>query len=94
MKTKHFRRKVFDVQAVKVTEKNRDKVAKWSNGALLEVTDTRGNRRKAIKIDVWNPRVLRHSYAYEGNWVVKSAQGFKIFTHTTFLKNFEEVHDG
>jgi hypothetical protein len=95
MDTQKYRRKPLEVDAVQVTEENFYDVAKWCEG---NITSTRQGvdgsliaSRKYIEISVVHPLNARQRRAFVGDWVLKSDQGFKIYSGAAFAKGFELV---
>ena len=84
METNTFIRKPLTVQAVQVTDDNLYDVAKWCGGDVHTA-----NGKKHIQVNVLHPLHQKQSRAGVGDWVLKSAQGFKIYADTAFTKGFE-----
>lgn len=88
METTTYNRKPLTVEAVQVTEDNLYDVAKWSGG---DVHSALGSAKKYIEIAVLHPLHKKQTRASEGDWVLKSDQGFKIYADTAFQKGFEPL---
>ena len=88
MEIKNFSRKSFDVEGVQVTHENMHEVAEWCGGRLLQEND--GVQDSAfIKVNVRHPLNKRQTKAYVGDWVLKTARGFKVYTNEALEKNFD-----
>jgi len=88
MQTETYRRKIIAVEAIQVTEENLYEIAKWCGGDVRTDYET---KEKFIKISVLHPLKPEHSRAYSGNWILKSAAGYKIFNDKAFLSSWEKV---
>ena len=88
MEIKNFSRKSFDVEGVQVTHENLSEVAEWCGGQLLQENDgVQGS--EFIKVNVRHPLNKRQTKAYVGDWVLKTARGFKVYTDEVLEKNFD-----
>lgn len=88
MQTETYRRKVIAVEAIQVTDETLYEIAKWCGGDVRTDYET---KEKFIKISVLHPLKPEHSKAYSGNWILKSAAGYKIFNDKAFLSSWEKV---
>ena len=88
MKTNKFARKPFYVDAVRVTKNNHAEVAKWCNGT---VALNEAGEFDHIKVKVYRPMAERHTQAFEGDWILDSGSGYKVYTAKAFDKSFEKV---
>jgi hypothetical protein len=92
VKTKRFMKKPLYVEAVRITRRNFNDVAKWSNGRIQ--TDSADHPQtpgaRYIKIDAHNPISTRQTKAYLGDWVLKTDRGFKIYSDKAFGESFDE----
>jgi hypothetical protein len=88
MQTETYRRKIIAVEAIQVTEETLYEIAKWCGGDVRTDYET---KEKFIKISVLHPLKPEHSKAYAGNWILKSAAGYKIFNDKAFLSSWEKV---
>jgi len=79
-------RKPFPVQVVIVTERNLLDVARWCKGTVVESPD--GNH---IKVPVKKPIVPKQTQAFAGDYVLKSGNGFKVYTKQSFDASFDLV---
>lgn len=88
--TEVYVRTPFYVDAVRVTDENFLEVASWCGGeVLLSERKVHGLQKKYIKVPVKNPQAERHTMGYVGDWVVNGSSGFRVYTRTSFKKNFE-----
>jgi hypothetical protein len=87
MKIQKFERKTFPVDAVRVTLENMPEVVKWTRGNLQK--DDLG--RPYVAVEVSRPANEKQTMAYDGDWVLKTATGFRVYTDFAFHKSFDEV---
>ena len=85
LETKQFVRKRLTVEAVQVTAANMDEVAQWCGGRARNSPEGRH-----IKVNVRHPQSERQKQAYVGDWVLKAATGFKVYTEDAMAKSFDE----
>lgn len=81
---KRAKRKDIFVDFVQVTAENMEELAAWTKGEIKKTSN--GNRY--IDIDVLNPIELKQRRAFVGDFVLRSANGFKVYTERGFYKNF------
>ena len=83
-----YSRKPFDVDAVRVTERNFEDVAEWCGGEIR--TNERSGQRK-IMVPVKKPLNANQRIARIGSWVVFSIVpiGFKVYSDNAFRNTFE-----
>lgn len=94
--TRKFVRRTFDVDAVRVTERNLEAVAAWCNGKIITVTESiestdgksSSEERRHIAVEVARPMSRRQTEAHVGDWVLYASKGFKVYGNRPFLKNF------
>lgn len=87
----NFTRKVFPVEAVRVTRTNISRVAEWCGGDLGQD----GNGRPFIKLGTEKSRtnhIKRLNNGFVGDWVVKSEEIFKVFPNKAFVETFEPTN--
>lgn len=86
MQTARYTRKTFAVDAVQVDDTNMEEVAAWCGGNILEE-----DGRKYIKVEVTGRQPIdeRQTQAFVGDWVLKAAQGFKVYLQRAFANSFE-----
>lgn len=80
-----YTRKPFQVEAIRVTDKNMDEVAEWCGGTI----HTR-NGKRYIQVDVINPLTEKQTKAFSGNWLLQTKSGFKVYTHRAFQDAFDK----
>lgn len=86
MQIEKYNRRVFQVEAVQVTEENIEEVAQWCRG---EVKSTDEPITRFIEGDVAMPLNERQKKAFVGDWVVRRNNTFKFFQDRGFKKTFE-----
>lgn len=87
---KKYARKPFYVDAVQVTDKNLDDVAKWCSGDVRTMKNPKTNKNERyVKVRVHSPLTPSQSQAFVGDWVLYAATGYKVYTTNAFVKNFE-----
>jgi hypothetical protein len=87
LETRAFQRKPFIVQAVQVTLENMPEVVKWCGGNLRQ-DDL---HRPYIKVEVHRAANAKQTMAYDGDWVLISATGARVYTDYAFNKSFEPM---
>lgn len=87
-----YSRRPFDVDAVRVTERNFEDVAEWCGGEI-RTNETSGQRK--IIVPVKKPRHANQRIARVGSWVVFSIVpiGFKVYSDNAFRNTFELPED-
>src|SRR5687767_10988775 len=89
LSTGKYTRRSFEVEAIRVTNRNFDEVAEWCGGAIVVGDDKEDTY---IKASVAYGRTERQTRAYVGDWVLKMGQkSFKIYTDKSFRKCFERL---
>jgi hypothetical protein len=94
IQTTEFVRKIFEVEAIRVTRENMDEVAEWCNGKLEDVNPDKyrsGQGDVCIKVPVRKPTTVRQTMAFPGDWVLLTILDnptFKVYTDKTFHKTF------
>lgn len=87
LETKAYQRKPFIVQAVQVTLENMPAVVAWCGGNLRRDE----LHRPYIKVEVHRAANAKQTMAYEGDWVLISNTGARVYTDYAFNKSFEEM---
>lgn len=85
VKPTQYIRKPFFVDAVQVTAENMAEAANWCEGKVIIDTPP------YIKVRVKRPLAERQTRAFVGDWILSSGNGFKVYTQSSFDKNFEAV---
>lgn len=86
-------RKSFSVEGLQVTNENMSEVAEWCKGTVM--FDDEGRNTYSgyyIKVDVSRALNERQSRAYPTDWVLRSGNGFKVYTTKAFDNSFEPQH--
>ena len=93
--TTQFIKKPLYVEAVRITRKNFNDVARWCGGRVqTERANAAENAgKKFLKIDAHNPINSRQTKAFVGDWILQTDRGFKIYTHNSFVGAFDEVQE-
>lgn len=81
-------RKPFYVDHVELTEEILEEAAKWCKGQIHE----EGGRRY-IKVKVDNVINEKQTKGFPGDFLLKSTNGFKVYTAKSFYRNFEVVKE-
>jgi hypothetical protein len=94
--TKKYVRKPLVVDAVQVTEENFEELARWCQGTIQNNDGTTNNgevnpRSQHIHVRVHNPRGVRQSRAFVGDWLLYTDMGYKIYNTKAFLGSFDEM---
>lgn len=90
VETEQYIRKPLYVDAVRVDADNFESIAAWTEGTIE--TDEL-SEKQYIKIDAHNPKNVRQTKAFVGDWVLKTRWGFKIYTVKAFFNAFTKVED-
>lgn len=80
-----YARKPFTVEAVKVTENNLDEVAAWCNGQAVK------DAKPHVKLKDVHTREEKNTRAFPGSWILKSAQGYRIYGEKAFHACFTKA---
>lgn len=80
-----FSSKVYEIEAVQITEENLEAVAAWCGGEI-QVSTSGKTPKKFIKVEVSRPGRL--SRGFPGNWVTKRGIKYQIFTAKAMRENF------
>jgi hypothetical protein len=89
MDTKIYNRKPLTVEAVQITDDNIYEVAKWCGGSVI----TGGHViERVIEVKVLHPQKSQ-TIAPPGYWILKSEQGYKIYSDKAFTKGFDLAYD-
>jgi len=98
--TGKFTRKTFNVEAIQVTAENMQEVAEWCGGTLKDARDL--PRYNTSTTAVWYIRVpvvlskaktYRPNQAFISSWVVKTGQGFSVYTKKGFGVSFQPTDE-
>lgn len=89
LQIKKYTKKPYDVDGVQVTHENMGEVATWCEGEIQNES-TSEDAKTFIKVNVFNAANDRQSQAFVGDWVLKSGNGFKVYTNKAFHNTFQE----
>lgn len=90
--TVKYIRKPLYVDAVRITAMNFDEVVSWCQGEMQqEEVPGKGTTKKFIKVRVHNPKNVRQTKAFIGDWILYTERGYKIYTNKAFHESFDEV---
>lgn len=93
LEIKKFTQKPFCIEAVQVTTENMADLASWCEGRVISHEERDGllGMDDYIKVVVFRPAHIRHTQAFRGDWVLRSAVGYKVYTTKALEKAFVEV---
>lgn len=96
--TDRFIRKPLYVDAVQITHENFAAVAEWCQGEVRTnngdepVSDDGINPSATyIRVRVHNPKNVRQTKAFVGDWILYTERGYKVYTQKAFRNSFDEV---
>lgn len=88
---KYIRKPLF-VDAVRITANNFDAIADWCQGEVLrDEMPGKGIIKKYIKVRVHNPKNVRQTKAFVGDWVLYTERGYKVYTNKAFHASFDPI---
>jgi hypothetical protein len=87
--TTQYIRKALYVDAVRITSKNFHEIAEWCQGEVR--TDSDLGDKEYIKVRVHNPKNIRQTKAFVGDWILYTERGYKVYTNKAFHASFDEV---
>jgi hypothetical protein len=89
--TQYIRKPLF-VAAVRLTAHNFDEIAAWCQGEIQqEEVPTKGITKKFISVRVHNPKSVRQTQAFIGDWLLYTERGYKVYTNKAFHASFDRV---
>lgn len=96
METTKYVRKPLYVDAVQVSVQNFGEIAEWTRGTVVNTNGTQvealNPSEQFIQLQVSNPRSIRETKAYVGDWVcVGEKGGFKIYLEKAFKFTFDKA---
>lgn len=96
--TEKYVRKPLYVDAVQVTEKNFETIARWCFGSIGNIDETPVTKatdvdppKQYIHVRVHNPKNPRQTKAFVGDWILYTERGYKVYTTKAFQANFLKV---
>lgn len=95
--TEKYIRKPLYVDAICVTEENFNEVAKWCQGEIRlsegdEVVSSDNGaepNNSYIRVRVHNPKNVRQTKAFVGDWILYTERGYKVYTKKAFNSSFD-----
>ena len=78
----HYRRKVTDCKAMRVTSENITQVADWCGGHTWA---------SAVVVPIWNEGKRGEDTAPIGTWVVQTGPVFQVWPHEHFTSQWQAV---
>jgi hypothetical protein len=97
--TQKYKRKPFDVDAVRVSSENFLELAFWCKGTIKNNDGSETGQeiapdRQHIVIPPKHAKNPRQTRAHVGDWILSTPQnGFKVYSHKAFKLAFERVED-
>lgn len=98
--TERYIRKPLYVDAVLITQQNFAEVAKWCQGEVRTnngdepVSDDGINPSATyIRVRVHNPKNVRQTKAFVGDWILYTERGYKVYTQKAFLMSFDPAEE-
>lgn len=85
--TKYVRKPLY-VDAVQVTEENFADVAEWCSGEVKN-SESENPHHRFIAVKVTNPMNPRQSQAKQGDWILYTKKGYKVYTPRAFHSSFD-----
>lgn len=108
MQTAKYVRKPLFVDAIKVTSENFEDLAKWcqgeinnTDGSMVESRDAaQGNysvpvikpAEQYVRVRVHNPKNVRQTKAFVGDWILYTERGYKVYTEKAFTNSFDPMY--
>lgn len=97
--TQKYVRKPLYVDAVQVTLENFNEVARWCQGEVKDYHDKTLTGEQAenqqieryIHVRVHNPKNVRQTKAFIGDWILYTERGYKVYTQKAFKNSFDKV---
>lgn len=89
---KKYRFRGFDAEGAQITKENFEEIAKWAGGLVQDTSQYMpGTNRQFVLFMSWSQNGPTKVAAYEGDWIVKVGENFKLVPEVDFLTEFEEV---
>jgi len=96
--TKYVRKPLY-VDAVQITLENFNEVATWCQGEVRDYhdkplpPDQAQNQalERYIHVRVHNPKNVRQTKAFVGDWLLYTERGYKVYTQKAFRASFDQV---
>lgn len=94
--TSKYVRKPLYVDGVQITNENFAEIAAWCQGEVRansteELVSSPGINPGAthIRVRVHNPKNVRQTKAYVGDWILYTERGYKVYTQKAFRASFD-----
>jgi hypothetical protein len=99
IKTTKYIRKALYVDAVQITEENFSDLAAWCQGEirtnseeeLIEKLNGANPNAHHIRVRVHNPKNIRQTKGFVGDWILYTDRGYKVYTQKAFKAAFEKA---
>lgn len=102
IQTKTYVRKPLYVEAIQITHDNFVDVAQWCQGEIRDndqedLIDPTSEPSVTlaenchIRIRVHNPKNMRQTKGFVGDWVLYTERGYKVYTAKAFKASFDPV---
>lgn len=96
--TKYVRKPLY-VDALQITLENFNEVAAWCQGEVRDYQDKPLDAERAqnpaleryIHVRVHNPKNVRQTKAFVGDWLLYTERGYKVYTQKAFRASFDLV---
>lgn len=92
---KYVRKPLF-VDAIQVTTQNFEEVAQWCQGDIQSTHDFEQgvtSDKNHIRVRVHNPKSVRQTQAFVGDWILYAERGYKVYTNKAFHNSFDQVEE-
>jgi hypothetical protein len=87
--TQRYVRKPLFVDAVRVRENNFEEIAAWCQGEITKEVRGSGSPKPCIRVQVQYPKNLRQTLAFDGDWILCTDRGYKVYTNKAFKLAFD-----
>lgn len=99
IQTSKFIRKPLYVDAVQITERNFSDLARWCQGEirttdgdeLIDKLNGANPNAHYIRVRVHNPKNIRQTKGYVGDWILYTDRGYKVYTQKAFKASFDKA---
>lgn len=96
--TKYVRKPLY-VDAVEVTVENLYELANWCQGEVKDYGDKTLAKEQAenqaleryIHVRVHQPKNIRQTKAYVGDWILYTQRGYKVYNPKAFKNSFDKT---
>lgn len=94
--TEKYVRKPLYVDVVQITTENMVEIAAWCQGEIRNndgSLDLSSPTAQHIHVRVHNPKNVRQTKAFAGDYLLYTERGYKVYTEKAFRNSFELVPD-